>query len=360
MVYDIVSLPVTILFIVGGLGLFYYAIKLNDSHPEEHNFTNSILALILWITAGLLYPLFFSTNNPSLSLFLVLSVFFICIFTPSLIILILYYQYQFVVKKNPNTKVKRNFNTFLKHFDKELEEANTLRSQKLKTEMHRKALHLFPAGVIIFLWIFGVYIWDNLWNARVAWGITGREFSKFLILTVGYSGILVFGALDYIRLSCIFENHNLFHLIPDNVLNLLRISMKRKENFEFIRPAVLILSFVPIFFFPFGVFTAAILIATIGDGAASIFGLRFGKINFPKSSEKTIIGYLAGFFTSFIVSIIPLVLFESILDINEILIIAFGGASMYFVIDISNLKIDDNILNPILCALIMGFLYFQL
>lgn len=359
MVYDIVSLPVTILFIVGGLGLFYYAIKLNDSHPEEHNFTNSILTLILWITAGLLYPLFFSTNDLSLSLFLVLSVFFICIFTPSLIILILYYQYQFVVKKNPNTKVKRNFNTFLKHFDKELE-ANTSRSQKLKTEMHRKALHLFPAGAIIFLWVFGVYIWDGLWNAGIVWGITGEEFSKFLILTVGYSGILVFGALDYIRLSFIFENHNLFHLIPDNVLNLLSKSMKRKENFEFIRPTVLILSFVPIFFFPFGVFTANILIATIGDGAASIFGLGFGKINFPKSSEKTIIGYLAGFFTSFIVSIIPLVLFESILDINEILIIAFGGASMYFVIDISNLKIDDNILNPILCALIMGFLYFQL
>ena len=360
MAYNILTLPVTIVFIISGTGLFYYAIKLNHKYPKEHNFINSILTLFLWITTGLIYPLFFSSNNENLIFFQILSTFFICIFTPFLIFLILYYQFRFVIKIDPDIKAKRSINVFLKEFDKEKDEKGKLRSQKLKTDMHRKALHLFPAGVIIFLWIFAVYIWDGLWNAEVIWGITGKDFGEFLILTAGYSGILVFGALDYIRLSFIFENHNLFHLIPDNVLNLLSKSMKRKENFEFIRPTVLILSFVPIFFFPFGVFAATILIATIGDGAASIFGLRFGKLHFPKSSEKTIIGYVAGFLASFGISLITLLVFEPVLNIIEALIIASGGALMFFIIDVSNLKIDDNILNPILCALIMGFLYYQL
>jgi dolichol kinase len=236
--------------------------------------------------------------------------------------------------------------------------SNNKKSSKLRTDAHRKLLHLFPAGVVIFLWVFAVNIWEGIWNANIEWGITGYEFGRFLILTAGYSGILVFGALDYIRLSFIFEKQNLFYFIPDNVLNLLSKAMKREENFEFIRPTLLILSFTTIFFFPFCIFAAAILIATIGDGAASIFGLRFGRINFPKSSEKTIIGYISGFIVSFGTIIGILLLFAPGLSIYKILLIAFSGGITFFIIDVLNLRVDDNILNPILCALIMGSLYY--
>lgn len=360
MSYNAITIHVTIIFIICGSGLFYYAIQLRKKFPEQHNFLNSILTFVLWITAGLIYPLFFRTDNANVRGIQSLSTFFICIFTPLLIFLILVYQYKLAVINNPEIKRRRNIEVFLKKFEKEDKELNDLRKVHLRTDLHRKVLHLFPAVVIIFLWIFAVYIWEGLWDADEIWGISGKEFGQFLILTSGYSGILIFGALDYIRLSFIFEKNNFYYLIPDNVLNLLGKSMKRKENFEFIKPTILVLSFAPIFFFPFGIFAAACLIATLGDGAASVFGLRFGKTNFPKSSDKTIIGYIAGFLASLGISILALWIFETTLIIKEIVIIASSGAIVFFIIDFLNLKIDDNILNPILCASVMGLLYYIL
>jgi dolichol kinase len=360
MAYDILLLPVTILFISSGFGLFYYASKLNKKFPKEHNFINCVLTFLLWIIAGLIYPFYLSIDNPHFKLFQILSIFFICIFTPFLIFSILFYQHRIVLRNNPDIKEKRNIKEFLIRFDKQEDDLSSLRFHKIKTDIHRKALHLFPAGIIIFLWIFAVYIWDGLSNADEVWKITGQQFSRFLILTAGYSGILIFGALDYIRLSFIFENHNLFHLIPDNVLNLLGKTMKRNENYNYIKPLVLALSFAPIFIFPFGIFAAASLIATLGDGAASVVGLRFGKIHFPKSSEKTIAGNIAGFLASFLIAFISLWLFESSLKMFEIFLISFSGATTFFIIDVTNHKIDDNILNPILSALIMGLLYYIL
>lgn len=360
MSYDIVLWPVTILFITSGFGLLYYAIKLSQKFPMEHNFINCIITFFLWIVAGLIYPLYLSTGNQNFRFFQILSMFFICIFTPFLIFLILFYQDRIVLRCNPEIKERRNIENFLNKFRENEETLKNLRSQKIKTDIHRKALHLFPAGIIILLWIFAIYIWDGFWNADKVWGITGSQFGRFLILTTGYSGILIFGALDYIRLSYIFEKHNLFHLIPDNVLNLLGKTMKRNENYNYIKPLVLALSFAPIFVFPFGIFVAASLIATLGDGAASVFGLRFGKNHFPKSSEKTYVGYIAGFLASFMIASLSLWLFENSLNIFVIFTISFMGATTFFIIDISNLKIDDNILNPIFSALIMGLFYYLL
>lgn len=357
MAYDIISLPVVILFVTAGVGLFYYAIQLNEKFPQDHNFINSILTLILWITAGLVYPLFFSAYNPNIKLFQFLSTFFICIFTPGIILLILYYQYRFVVKNDPDIKNRRNIEAFLNRFNKFSGDLSTVKSLKFKTDIHRKALHLFPAGIVIVLWIFSDYVWDGLWDADIVWGITGEEFGRFLILTTGYSGILVFGALDYIRLSFIFNKRNLFHLIPDNVLHLLGKSMRRKENFEFIRPTVLVLSFVPIFFFPFCIFAASILIATIGDAAASIFGLKFGKKRFPKSSEKTIVGYIAGFLASFGIGLATVALLSPNLYLYKIIVIGISGGFTFLIIDLLNLPIDDNILNPFFSAIVMTIFF---
>jgi len=356
MFFNIVSIPVTIFFIIVGCGLLCYAIRLKKKFSEEHNFMNSILTFLLWIIAGLVYPFFFSTNNSNIRFFQTLSTLFICIFTPGIIFLILYYQYQYVVKVNPNIKSRRNLETFLKNYNNR-SELTDQKTSDIKTDLHRKALHLFPVGIIILLWIFANYIWDGLWNADDLWGISGEEFGRFLILTAGYSGILVFAGLDYVRLSFIFENRNLYHLLPDNVLNILGKTIKRNEIYEYTRPAVIALSFIPIFFLPFGVFCAATLIATIGDGAASIFGLKFGKKNFPKSSKKTIIGYIAGFIASFGVSIFALWLFEPKLLLLKIIVISISGALIFFLIDIIDLKVDDNILNPIFCGLLMWIVY---
>ncbi|TFG24823.1 MAG: hypothetical protein EU532_12210 [Promethearchaeota archaeon] len=358
--YNIITLPVVILFITNGFAQLYYAFKLNRKFPEEHNFNNSIIIFFLWILAGLLYPFFYSTNNANIIWFQYLSTLFICILTPFILFLILYYQYRYVIIKDPDIKRKRNIKVFLKDFDEFNAQIDDPRTHTLNTDVHRKILHLVPAGIIIFLWVFAIYIWDNTWNADRIWGISGQDFGRFLILTAGLSGILVFATLDYVRLSYIFESRNIYHFLPDMVSKVLKKTIKRREIYEFTKPAAMVLAFVPIFFLPFGIFAASALIATIGDGAASIIGMRLGKRNFPKSSKKTIIGYIAGFCASFGVSILALWIFETNLPILKIIIISLGGATMFLLVDLLSLKIDDNILNPIFCALLMTLLYYNL
>jgi len=309
--------------------------------------------------AGILYPFYFSFNSSGILFFKILSVFFICIFTPILIGVILLYQYLFVVKKDSQIKKKKNIKIFLEHFEKNVKLNNdNYKTHSLKIDFYRKTLHLFPAGVIIILWTFSVYIWDGMWNADELWKISGEEFGRFLIITAGYSGILIFAALDYLRLSYIFEKKNLFHLIPSSLLSILSKSLKKREIFEFTKPVALVLAFTPIFFLPFGIFSAAALISTIGDGAASLCGLKFGKKHFPKDSNKTIIGYIAGFIASFLISILPLFIFMPNLGLVKILLMALAGAVVFILIDLSNLSIDDNILNPLIAGGIMALIYY--
>lgn len=355
MAYNIVTLPVSLAFIANAFGQLFYAIKLKQKFPKEHNFHNSVFSFFLWITCGLMYPFYYSVDNANIRWFQGLSTFFICIFTPIMIFFVLFYQYKFVIKKNPAVKKRRTVSNFLEAYEKRTKGIE----RTFKTDIHRKALHLFPAFVIISLWVFAINIWAGIWHADKMWGISGQDFGRFLILTAGLSGILVFAALDYVRLSYIFEKSNIFHLLPDNVLNLLGKAMKKKEFFEFTKPAALILAMAPAFIFPFGVFAAAALIATIGDGAASIFGMKFGgDHHFPKRSNKTVVGYLAGFLASFGIAILCLWVFESVLFFGKIIIIALGGALIFFITDLLSLEVDDNMLNPLLCATFMGFLYY--
>jgi dolichol kinase len=117
---------------------------------------------------------------------------------------------------------------------------------------------------------------------------------------------------------------------------------------------------VPLLFLPFGIFTAVALITSIGDGVASIIGISFGKRHFPKTSSKTMIGYISGVLASFGVSVLSLWLFEPYLMPLKIIIMSLSGALVFLIIDLLSLEIDDNILNPIFCGLIMMFFYFIL
>ena len=353
MVYNYLTFPVTIFFIGNGITHLCYALKLRKKFPD-HNFTNSILISILWVVAGVVYPLFFIRDTNQVKWFEGLALQIICIYAPLLVLFILFYQYQFVLKRDPNLRTDRTIDKFMNRFT--LMDLKNLNNRKLalKTDFHRKAFHLLPAVIIIFLWLFAVYIWDAMWDADQFWGISGTEYGIFLILTVGYTGIIIFAALDYIRLSHIFSKKNIYHLLPNCISNILGKTLKKNEIYEFTRPVALVLSLVPTLFLPFGVFTATALIATLGDGAASIFGLKFGKINIPKSSNKTLIGYISGFLVSFLISILVLWFFEQkTYNISQIVVIGSIGALTFLIIDILNLKIDDNILNPIFCGYLM-------
>jgi len=357
MVFNLFTLIITIFFIINGSGQLYYAINLKKRFPEKHNLLNSIIVFILWIVAGVVYPFYYTRNTEHIRWFQDLSMQIICIYAPLLIISILLYQY-IIIKDNKDIKEQRNIEIFKQKMQELYNEKRDRKNYPLITDIHRKAFHLIPVIAIIGLWFFAILVWDNIWNADLFWGINGKEYAIFLILTVGYTGIIIFAALDFVRLSYIFENKNIYHLMPKTVSNILVKSLKPNEIYDFAKPVALVLSFVPIFFLPISIFSAVALISTLGDGAASIFGISFGKRNFPKGSRKTVIGYLAGFTSSLICSLFVLWIFEPFMIITKIFILSVSGALTYLVIDIISPKIDDNILNPIFCALVMYFFYY--
>ena len=360
MVFNLITLPITLLFSLIGLCMLYFAIRLKKQFPKEHMFINSFIVVVLWIISGILYPFFYPRDNEYVRFHQSFSMNIICIFGPLLILLILLYQSKVVLKDNPELRENRTITKFLEKYD--LINVNQInnKSYSLRTDFHRKVFHLLPGLVIIILRLFAINIWEGLWNADQVYGITGHEYAMFLILTIGYTGVVIFAALDFVRLAFIFEKSNIYSLLPDCISNLLIKTLKRNENYEFTKNMVLVLSLVPMLFLPFGIFTAAALITSIGDGVASMMGVSFGKYHFPKKSSKTLIGYISGFLASFGVSLFSLWLFEPHLNSSKMVIISLSGAVVFLVIDLLSLKIDDNILNPIFCGLAMTMFYVLL
>ncbi len=356
MVYNLLTIPVTLFFIGNAILHLYYAIRLNRKYPKRQNLYNSFIVFLLWIVAGIVYPLFYTLDDEYIRFHQSLSLNIICIYAPLLILLILYYQYNAVLKSNPELRKQRT----IENFDKKFNELNPMATDKrysIKTDLHRKVFHLLPPLIIIILWNFAIHIWEGIIGADEVWGVSGRDYGVFLIITVGYTGILLFAAIDYVRLSFIFEKRTIYHLFPSCLSNILARTIKRSEVYDFAKPVGMVLSYVPIFFLPFEVFAAAALISTIGDAAASTFGIAFGKRRFPKNSHKTLIGYIAGFITSLFVGIFTIWIFKQEISTIKLILVSFSGASVFLIIDLLSLKIDDNILNPILSASAMMLVY---
>ena len=108
----------------------------------------------------------------------------------------MYYQYQFILKKNRELRNQRTIEQFIVKINTFNNAKDNRRNSKLNRDLHRKAFHLLPAVLIIFLYLFAVYIWDRMWNADQFWGISGEEYAIFLILTVGYTAIIIFSASE--------------------------------------------------------------------------------------------------------------------------------------------------------------------
>ncbi|MBN1802178.1 MAG: hypothetical protein JW891_11765 [Candidatus Lokiarchaeota archaeon] len=353
--YYWITLPVSILFVANAFIHLFYGVKLNSKYPREHNFYDTIVLFSLWIAAGIMYPLYFTADIPVLEMYLYLSTFSICIIAPLVLLLILYYQ-KGKIKKDRTIKERRNLSDFLTSYDHK----NNNDHHSYKTDVTRKALHLFPAGMIIFLWVYSVYIWGNIWRQDLAWGISGEYYGRLLIFTIGYSGILAFAVLDYVRLSIHVYKKGIYHLLPDKVISLLGKTIKRQEVYEFTKPTAMVLTLAVLFIFPFPVFCAASLIATLGDAAASIVGKRFGKTKVSKKSKKTIIGCIAGFLASFGVCFLSFWIFGEGLTLIKICLMSLSGALIFLLVDALDPCIDDNMLNPIFCAIIMLIAYLCL
>jgi hypothetical protein len=248
MVFNLIALPITILFIAIGFIQLIFAIKLKKKFPKDHNFINSFIIFLLWIISGVLYPFFYPRNSPSVQFHQSFSMSIICLFAPLLVILVLLYQSKVVLKDKTELRENRTIEKFLEKYN--LVNVNQInnKSYSLRTDFHRKIFHLLPGLVIIILRIFAIDVWDGLWNADLVYGITGYEYGAFLILTIGYAGVILFAALDLIRLSFIFENSNLYHLLPDCLSNLLIKTLKKTRTTNLLK---MLFWFYPWFLYSF-------------------------------------------------------------------------------------------------------------
>ena len=357
--FNLLTLPVTILFIGNAFGQMFYFIRLNKKYPKNQNLYDFIVVFFLWIIAGLLYPFIYSVDNEQLKLHQAVTMNVLCIYGPILVSLFLFYQYHAVLKYSPHLKDGRTVEQYFNTFNKINGPKVTEKKYSIKTDINRKIFHLLPALIIIILWKFSVELWAGPLGGDDAWGVSGEDYGKFLIITVGYGAVIVFAAIDYVRLSFIFEKRNVFHLFPNSLLRVVIRSLKRSELRDFAKPVGMALALMPIFFIlPFEIFAATALLTSLGDAAASIFGIGFGKRNFPKNSHKTIVGYIAGFITALTTSIFALWILGTDMNFNKIMLISLGGAFVFLIIDLLSLKLDDNLLNPLLCAPVMALIFF--
>jgi len=82
MVFNFITLPITIFFISIGVGLLLFAIRLKKRFPKEHIFINSFIVSVLWIISGILYPFFYPRDNEFVRFHQSFSMNIICIFGP--------------------------------------------------------------------------------------------------------------------------------------------------------------------------------------------------------------------------------------------------------------------------------------
>ena len=104
---------------------------------------------------------------------------------------------------------------------------------------------------------------------------------------------------------------------------------------------VLISSFISVAIFPKEIAILALLFTAIGDTAAALYGIKFGKI---KIWNKTLEGSIVGLIACFIIASF----FPQIPNI-----VKFSGAFAAMFIELLPIKIDDNLRIPLFSGTIM-------
>ncbi|MEX2683870.1 MAG: hypothetical protein Q6373_020030 [Candidatus Sigynarchaeota archaeon] len=337
-------------------GFIYVAISIQiRSLPGKsgRDFANELINAAMWFVGALIYPFSYSpTIEPRIKdyFFLFSDVAMVCIF---LVILIIVGRQKILMLRDPDFIKRKDFETFAAKFTA---------AYNLRQDIDRKAFHLLIPAFVLAMYLIGL--------AMVSWFgidfVSGHDLGIFLIINCGFGGLFLFAAADAVRLSYFFKNKGLsiFHLLPTTVLNILTKRMHKRELYTFIPTVLILQSFIPFLPAPFAVFATVTLIASISDAAASIIGKASnqacrGRFIFPSHrykyfKNKTIPGYIAGFLATMFITWIMLVIFPVPgTDIASIIIVSIITASIFIILDILSLPVNDNILNPILCGIAM-------
>jgi dolichol kinase len=338
-------IPTSLIFFGYTIITFIYVIRNKKEKIEKHLFLNELLIVSLLLIAGILFPFMFQFHSPDLSsdslnfMWLVTSTIFLI--ELGILFTILIYN-TLISKRNPKIMKERDYSKYCQEFNKNW-------NDDLKSELGRKFLHLFTTFIIFFFWTLGVILEDlEILNKL---GLDNYSFSYWLIITVGFGFVIMFQIADLARL-------NRFYMIP-NWARRWYLDMKQNELYTFIASTPLVLSFTPFIFTPFPIFASVALITTGADAVACIIGKKYGKYSLRKNSNKTIEGFIAGGFTTFLIVMIVPILYHVWMPVSivKIILMAVVATLLFLIVDLCSKNISDNILNPFLTGFGMWLIF---
>jgi dolichol kinase len=243
--------------------------------------------------------------------------------------------------KNPELlKDQNNYEVFCEKFLKEWPERGKIK---------RRTTHVLPVGVVIILLLI-------LYPFQFLLGDAWYGYGMFFMIIVGMDFALTFLIGDLARLLN-------YSYMPPAAAELFEAGLTPEELDSFTSTSVMVWGFAPFVFFSFPIFFISLLIASVVDAMAAIFGIyaenKGKKHNFPKGSEKSIEGYLGGILFTFI-CIFAGIAFSNLLGLSNWSIeltfqVAILISIVFFLIDIITIKIklQDNYLNPLLTGLVL-------
>lgn len=236
--------------------------------------------------------------------------------------------------RNPELlNTTNNYQLFCKEF---------LENYGKKNKIRRKYIHILPFGVVGIIVIICYILSPSLL------GIKWLEYARFIIAIVGIVFAFTFIIGDIVRLLD-------FSFMPPIVAEWFQKAMTKEEIDSFTSTSLMVVGFGIFLLLDFPIFLIVLLISSIADAFASIFGLLAkNKHYFPKGTRKTVEGYMGGALTTFLCTLFA-IFFTSLLgkcnwSIEASLFIAIVMAITFFVIDLitAKIKLQDNYLNPLI------------
>ena len=338
-------LPTSFILIGYSIATFLYLIHHRKEKIKNQLFSNELALVLLFLVSGILYPFMFQYHSNSISFNTLNTLWAISssLFIIEMIIWTVVLRYNAVIsKKSPEIMAQRDYNEYKKSVNERWDES-------VKSEFGRKILHFFTCSIIFILWTLGTILESN--GILSHFGLNNYSFSHWLIVTIGFAFIFMFQIADLARL-------NRYYILP-NWARKWYLSMRPEETETFIASTPLVLSFVPFIFTPFPIFAAVALISTGADAIACIIGKKYGAHKLRKNSKKTIEGFLAGGFTTFVIVIAIMNIYYYLMPIPivKIYLMAILSTGIFLLIDYVSLRISDNILNPLLTGFIMWVIY---
>ncbi|MHA1370109.1 MAG: hypothetical protein ACTSRA_10390 [Promethearchaeota archaeon] len=346
MEFHYASLPVAIIFAIYGSLVLSHALKMkNTKDPEILEFIdgttyiNELLIAGLFYAAAILYPFIYINTGATWG-----SVEFL--FNLSSIILIGVSSIWWIMgcfgyllcRVNPKIKQKR-----ISEEQKRIEFYRDHFKISLSVDAKRKLLHVLPGLVIIVMQMSAWFAEEHDLLDVVHPGVDRFALAIFGEVNVAFIFVFMIGFADYLRVS------GRYYCLPKWAKRWFFSSIKRSEVRTFVSSCPLVLTLMPFLFAPMPIFVSVAFVSSISDAAASLVGRRFGRYNFKKKKKKTVVGYIAGVISTFLI----VTFFSTMFNYDRwpfvnIIYLSIIASVIFFIIDLFVKNLSDNILNPLL------------